>query len=104
MVCVHPHHPSVGGEEYGDAPRFIRSDRFQKQFGNVTSDQVYELLVKHARRNKGGPVVDAQDTLVDANDDTYEFRIEGFSNTHALLTYGVCCDKRSVVVSNSMTS
>lgn len=104
MVSVHPHHPRVGGEEYGSAPRFIRSDRFREQFGNVTSDQVYELLVKHARWNKGGPVVDAQDTLVDANGDTYEFRIEGFSNTHALLTYGVCCDKRSVMVSNSVTS
>ncbi len=103
MVSVHPHHPSIGGEEYGDSPRFIRSDRFREQFGNVTSDHVYKLLVKYARRNKGGPVVDAQDTLVDTNGDTYEFRIEGFSNTHALLTYGVCCDKRPVMVSNTVT-
>lgn len=44
--------------------------------------------------------MDAQDVLVDVNGDMYEFRVEGFSNTHALLTYGICCDKPNVVISS----
>jgi len=104
MVSVHPNHPNIGAADYGEAPRFIRSDRFRERFGGVTADQAYALLAKHAKWNKGGPVVDAQDALVDSNGDTYEFRIEGFSNTHALLTYGICCERRNVMVSNTITS
>lgn len=98
MVSIHPNHPSIGADEYGDGPRFIRSERFRKQFSNVTADQAYALLAKHARWNKGGPVVDTQDALVDVNGDMYEFRIEGFSNTHALLTYGICCGRHNIVI------
>ena len=90
MVSIHPRHPDIGATDYGERPRFIRSNRFREQFPNVASNDAYELLEKHARRNRGGPVVEALDSLVDVDGNTFEFRIESFSTTHALLTFGVC--------------
>lgn len=99
MVSIHPRHPDVGARDYGERPRFIRSDRFRQQFPNITPDDAYALLEKHARGNRGGLVVNAQDALVDVNGNTFEFRIESFSTTYALLTFGVCCQQRNVIVS-----
>ncbi|MDJ0710596.1 MAG: hypothetical protein QNJ14_09410 [Woeseiaceae bacterium] len=99
MVSDHPNHPEIGQIEYGGKPRLIRSNGFRKQFGNVAPDDVYTILAKHANWNKGGPIVDAEDSLVDINGDSHEIRIESFSNTHSLLTYGVCTGPTSVIVS-----
>ena len=89
-VSVHPNHPDIGAAEFAGAPRLIRSARFRQQFASVTPGDAFLILEKHARWNRGGPVVDAEDTLIDVNGDAHEFRIEGFSNTHALLAYGIC--------------
>jgi len=97
LVSIHPHHPTIGKKEYGGAPRFIRSDRFRKQFDNISPDNIFSILTKHARYNKGGPVVETQEILLDSSGEKYVFRIESFSNTHALLTYGVCCGKKSTL-------
>ncbi len=99
MVSDHPNHPEIGQIEYGGKPRLIRSRGFREQFGNVTPDDVYAILAKHANWNKGGPIIEADDSLVDVNGDTHEIRVESFSNTHSLLTYGVCTRPKSVVVS-----
>ena len=99
LVSIHPKHPDIGVKEYGKAPRFIRSDGFRRQFNNVSPDRVFSILEQHARRNKGGPVVDTQEILADCNGEQHVFKIESFSNTHALLTYGVCCGKYSKLVS-----
>ena len=71
MVSVHPRHPEIGAKDYGGKPRFIRSDRFRKQFPNVIPEEAYAMLEKHARWNKGGPVIDAQDSLVDIDGNTF---------------------------------
>jgi hypothetical protein len=97
MISVHPHHPEIGQSEDGNIQYFMRSVRFQDQFKNINPDEVFSLLERHASRNKRGPVIDAQDALIDVNGDTFEFRIESFSNTYALLTYGVCGIKAPIV-------
>ena len=97
MISTHPHHPEIGQNENGDVQYFIRSTRFLEQFANVTPDDTYALLEKHAKRNKNGPIVDAQDAFIDVDGETFEFRIESFSNSYALLTYGVCEVKRPIV-------
>lgn len=97
MISAHPRHPEIGKGEDGDICYFIRSQRFRDQFSNVRPEEVYALIDKHASCRKSGPVVDAQDALVDADGETYEFRIESFSNSYALLTYGVCSDKAPLV-------
>lgn len=99
MVSAHPHHHSVGGREYGETPKFIRSERFRQQFSNIEPQDVFSVLQNHARRNKGGPVVHVNECLIDLNGERFEFEIESFSNTHALLTYGICTRKLPSMVS-----
>lgn len=94
MISAHPHHPSIGKSEQ----RFIRSAGFRKQFNNVQPLEVYDILKRHARRSKGGPVVDAQDALCDQNGDQFIFQIESFSNTHDLLTIGHCKKQKPIIV------
>ena len=99
LISGHPNYPEVGHAEYGNAPRLIRSEGFRERFGNVKAGDIYTILAKHANWNKGGPIADAEDSLVDINGDTHSIRIESFSNTHSLLTYGVCTGPKSVIVS-----
>lgn len=98
MISVHPNHPNIGKNDNGDVQYFIRSSRFCEQFTNVVPDDVYELLKKHASWKKTGPIIDAKDKLLDANGDAYEFRIESFSNSYALLTYGVSENKAPFII------
>jgi len=98
MVSAHPHHHSVGGRDYGETPKFIRSESFRKRFNNIDPKAVYGILQKHARFNKGGPVLHVNECLVDLNGERFEFEIESFSNTHALLTYGHCTKKSPTLV------
>ena len=98
MVSIHPRHPEIGAKDYAKEPRFIRSKRFQQQFSNISPEEAYALLEKHARWSKVGPIVDAEDTLIDVDGNTFEFRIEAFSTKHALLTFGVCCRAKTVMV------
>lgn len=97
MISIHPHHPEIGQSDNGDIQYFIRSTCFKEQFANVMPEDAFSLLERHANRNKNGLVVNAQDALVDVNCETYEFRIESFSNSYALLTYGVCGIKTPMV-------
>jgi len=98
MVSVLPKHPSIGAKDFGDQPRLIRSQRFREQFSNITPNQVFELLGKHSNWAKGGPVVDGNDVLPDVNGDQFEFKIEGFSNTYSLLSFGICSDSRPLII------
>ena len=99
MVGSHPHHADInpsGSED--NCKHFIKSSAFEGQFSNVSSDDIYNILKTHAKRNKGGPIVSAVDILSDINGDMYEFYIESFSNSHALLTYGVINGRHEIIV------
>ncbi|VAW75780.1 hypothetical protein MNBD_GAMMA12-1353 [hydrothermal vent metagenome] len=90
LISAHPYYPNIGIGNNVETKYFIRSNRFKEQFFNITPDDAYALIERHANLNERGAVVDAQDALIDVDGDTYEFRIESFSNSHTLLTYGVC--------------
>lgn len=90
MVSIHPRYPQIGAHDGPDPWRyFIRSKGFRTQFGNVTPKQAFDLLRKHSGFAKRGPIVDATDFLLDANSIRREFRLEAFSNSYALLAYGI---------------
>ncbi len=90
MVSVVPKHPEIGAADYGGKPELIRSVKFREQFSSVHPDIIFNLLDKHSNFYKRGPVVSGTDVLIDDNGDVREFTIEGFSNTHSLLSFGVC--------------
>ena len=92
MVSAHPHYlndQKLGRNAEGETVEyFIRSRAFRARFADVSPEQAFSLLAKHARRSKGGPLVDTTDTLVDADGNLCEFQIESFCNTHRVLTIG----------------
>ena len=90
MVTIHPRHPTIGANDSGDSVRyFIRSLAFRQQFPNFSSAEAFSVLSRHASWKKSGPIMDIQHAFHDVNGEVFEFRIESFSNSHALLTYGV---------------
>lgn len=90
MVSAHPHHlddPKLGRGPNGEVVEyFIRSKAFQTRFPGVTPDDAFALLRRHAKRSKGGPLVDVSDSLTDADGNLCEFQVESFCNTHRVLT------------------
>jgi hypothetical protein len=99
MISIHPHAPDIGAHD-GTHPwrYFIRSAAFRTQFAEVTPQDVYDIIKRHAGYRKRGPVLAAQDILVDVAKEEWEFQIESFSNSHALLTLGSVIRKRSALV------
>jgi hypothetical protein len=99
MVTAHPHYPQLGRGPQGETIRhFIRSEGFRAKFSRVTPERAFELLSAAATRRRAGPVLDAAIALKNDNGEPHEFRVEGFSNGHALLTYGVLTRKTPTVV------
>lgn len=95
MVSNHPRHPDVGKHD-GEMPwrYFIRSTGFRQQFENISSEEVYALITKHCTGLKRGPIFQADDALMNAIGESWEFHIECFSTTHAVLTFGYVTAKR----------
>lgn len=99
MITVHPRHPTIGATESGKpVQHFIRSSGFSRQFPNVSPRDAYRVLSRNASFNKAGPIVDMEHTFVDSNGNRFDFRIESFSNSHALLTYGVMLRQHKSIV------
>lgn len=99
MVTAHPRYPDLGAGKDGEPIRyFIRSRAFREQFGRLTPEAAYALIVRHATYKKRGPVLDASDLIPNNNGEPCEFHLTSFSNTHALLTIGVLLRARPTVV------
>jgi len=99
MISVHPNDPNIGAHDGASPWRyFIRSGAFRTQFSNVKPAEVYRLVAHHASYRKRGPVLETHDFLTDIAGEAWEFTIEGFSNSHALLTLGCALRKRSTIV------
>lgn len=95
MVSYHPHFPEIGRHDGSDPWRyFIRSRAFRREFGSVSPDDIFALIVQFATTRKTGPIFSAQDLLQDGSGDDWEFSIESFSTKHALLTLGYAVAKR----------
>ena len=97
---LYPEHPKLG---IGALDRkFIRSTAFRAQFSSITLEDAYSLLARHASSKLTGPIASATDVLKDNNGDDFIFRIESFSNSHALLTYGVAQGIKSAKVNQNI--
>jgi hypothetical protein len=89
MVSQHPRYPAIGEGRAGQPWRdFPRSRAFQRQFSRVTATQVFEVLRRHAGYKKRGPVIDGSDVLIDDNGRVHDVQVDGFCNTHSVMTIG----------------
>jgi hypothetical protein len=100
MVSNHPLFPDEVGNHDGDDPwrYFIRSSAFRIQFPAITPAQAFALISEHCTPRKRGPVFHASDILENAAGDRWEFSIECFSTTHAVLTLATPMKKRDTLV------
>lgn len=103
LISEHPFYPEIGKHD-GPMPwkYFIRSAAFRTQFSNITPADVFELIQQHATRVKSGPVFTAQILLRDVIGNDWEFKIESFSTTHALLTFGFVTALKPLMVSAAL--
>jgi Zn-dependent peptidase ImmA (M78 family) len=101
MVSNHPLFPDEIGAHDGEAPwrYFVRSAAFRIQFPGVTPADAFALVSRHCTPRKRGPVFLASDILENAIGDRWEFCIECFSTTHAVLTLATPLRKSGTVVS-----
>ena len=99
VISVHPRHESVGKHDGPNPWRYyIRSPAFRTRFSNVGPAAVFELIARNAGFRKSGPVFSVHEILRDVTGEAWEFQIESFSTTHALLTVGVLLRQVRVLV------
>jgi hypothetical protein len=84
LVSQHPRHTL--GEE--PLRYFVRSRRFEQQFGEIAAMQIFAALKAFCRGNRG-PIGSGEILLTDANGEQHIFFVEVFFNTHDALTLGV---------------
>ena len=99
MISIHPHHPDIGVHDESSPWRyFIRSVAFRTQFSTVSPDKAFKLIASYASSRRTGPVMSVHHILQDIVGDEWVFQIESFSNSYALLTFGVAVRKCSHLV------
>jgi hypothetical protein len=98
IVSSHPKFPKVGAHDGPLAWRyFIRSPAFKGKFSNLSPEMAYALVKAHATNRTKGPVFEVTDILMDDAGENWEFRIECFSTTRAVLTLGLATKKKASV-------
>jgi len=76
---------------------FVRSRTFERQFGTVTPQEVFDRLGAFCRGG-GGPIGSEEIPFRDANGVQHLFLLESFFNSHEALTLGVYRSERHAVV------
>jgi Zn-dependent peptidase ImmA (M78 family) len=83
VIGEHPHHMAADGTPIA---YFIRSPRFETEFGSVTEAGVFELIRGYCAYKKSGPLGTAEITLLDARGIDHIFQAETFGNSYQVLT------------------
>ena len=97
-IGEHPHHLPLGAEPIA---YFIRSPRFEVEFGSVTEAATFELIRGYCAYRKTGPLGSAEITLRDARDTAHTFLAETFGNKYQVLTLISYMRPNAVVVHTS---
>lgn len=99
MISVHPHYEDIGAHDGSEPWRyFIRSAQFCLQFPHVEASDVFALIDRHASRRRTGPILVAEDVLVDVTGQVFEFSLESFATKHAMMTMGCLTRVRAPMV------
>ncbi len=90
LISKHPYYPNTcikAGTE--NVAYFPRSKKLIEQFPNLTHDEAFAAVKKHATRSKKGPVGEGESLFYDVNGQPHVFEMFSFCNTYDLLSYGV---------------
>jgi uncharacterized protein DUF955 len=98
VVSSHPRFPEIVAHDGPMAWRyFIRSPAFKSSFSNIEPETAFSFVKAHATNRTRGPVFEVTDVLTDGRGEEWEFRIECFSTTRAVLTLRVASNRRAAV-------
>lgn len=89
LISAHPNFADIGPTEDGSGIHyFIKSEAFRQMFPAVTAIHLFELIRLHTSWKRRGPVVDGTMALVDGGGSLRKIVVDGFCNTHHVLTLG----------------
>ena len=94
-MLVSTPHWTVKPDQKERCRHFVKSEKFEKQFGDLKLESILDEVDKNCTPRRGGPVADFKCSLDDNNGDAHEFHVESFYNRHDLLTFCVKTKKRT---------
>lgn len=90
IVSAHPRYPMIGANDDGASMRhFIRSKGFRLRFPDITPEDAFGILQRHASWKKVGTLFETEHPLIDVNGELCEFRVDCLATKYYVLTYGV---------------
>jgi len=97
-VTAHPHRPGVEFDPTKPCRYFIRSRRFEAEFGRIDEFAIFAVLGEYCENKRGGPLGSAEVILADDRGEEHVFYFETFYNRYEALTLGLYRGKRRLVV------
>jgi hypothetical protein len=89
LITAHPHYSDIGPTADGTGiHHFITSLGFRQMFPGVTASQAHSLIQRNTSWKRKGPVVSGSDSLIDLRGEKRVITLDGFCNTHQVLTMG----------------
>jgi len=86
IVGEHPHHPRDGEPVVA---HFVESDRFSKEFQEISDEFLVAAVKSYCSYKKSGPLGRGTVELADTNGGRRTFMLESFSNSYQCLTLGL---------------
>lgn len=89
LISAHPHYADIGHSADGSGIHyFIKSAAFRQMFPAVTAAQLFQLIRPNTSWKRRGPVVEGTASLIDVGGSVRTIVLDGFCNTHQVLTLG----------------
>lgn len=89
LISVHPNYAEIGPTADGSGIHyFIKSAAFHQMFPSVTADHLFDLIRLNTSWKRSGPVVEGTAALIDGGGSVRTIVLDGFCNTHQVLTLG----------------
>lgn len=89
LISDHPLHREIGATTDGTGVHhFIASAGFRNLFPAITPTDAYSVVKRNASWQRRGPMVGGSDVLTDLRGEKRSIVLDGFCNTHQVLTMG----------------
>jgi Zn-dependent peptidase ImmA (M78 family) len=97
-VTVHPHRQGEDFDATKPCKYFIRSRRFEAEFGRIDELTMFAVVGEYCENKRGGPLGSADVILSDDRGEEHVFSFETFFNRYEALSLGLYRGKRKPVI------
>ena len=89
LISAHPNHADIGPTADGSGVHyFIKSAAFRQMFPAASAAHLFQLIRLNTNWRRRGPVVEGKAMLIDGGGSARTIVLDGFCNTHQVLTLG----------------